>query len=79
METKEHEKSSVAAEPLRQTNSTKLLKPKSAVISLVLGVMTSLTTVALIACRLCLTKRRKHRGHGPYAHDPDYLVNGMYL
>nr|KAF7408923.1 hypothetical protein H0235_013775 [Vespula pensylvanica] len=79
LETKEHEKSSVVAEPLRQTNSTKLLKPKSAVISLVLGLITSLTTAALIACRLCLIKRRKHRGHGPYAHDPDYLVNGMYL
>ncbi|KAL2731404.1 Low-density lipoprotein receptor-related protein 11 [Vespula squamosa] len=76
---KEHERSSVVAEHLQQINENDNLRPKGAVISLALGLITTAITAALIACRLRIVKRRGHRGHGPYAHDPDYLVNGMYL
>ncbi|KAI4487867.1 hypothetical protein M0802_011755 [Mischocyttarus mexicanus] len=76
---KEHEKSAVIAEHLQQINEHDNLRPKGAVISLALGLITTAITAALIACRLRIVKRRGHRGHGPYAHDADYLVNGMYL
>ncbi|XP_046834129.1 uncharacterized protein LOC124430924 [Vespa crabro] len=76
---KEHEKSAVVAEYLQQTNDNDNLRPKGAIISLALGLITTAITAALIAYLLRRVKRRGHRGHGPYAHDPDYLVNGMYL
>ncbi|XP_043487622.1 uncharacterized protein LOC122514707 [Polistes fuscatus] len=77
---KEHEKSAaVVAEHLQQINDHDNLRPRGAVISLALGLITTAITAALIACRLRIVKRRGHRGHGPYAHDADYLVNGMYL
>lgn len=76
---KEREKGVVVAEHLQQTNVNENLRPKGAVISLALGLITTAITAALIAYRLRIVKRRGHRGHGPYAHDPDYLVNGMYL
>ncbi|KAK2581347.1 hypothetical protein KPH14_008114 [Odynerus spinipes] len=76
---KEHERSVVVAEHLKQINDNENLRPKGAVISLSLGLIATAITAALITCRLRVVKRRGHRGHGPYAHDADYLVNGMYL
>lgn len=76
---KEHEKSLVVAEHFQQINDNENLRPKGAVISLSLGLIATAITAALIACRLRVVKRRGHRGHGPFAHNADYLVNGMYL
>lgn len=76
---KERDRSIVIAEHLQQTSGNENLRPKGAVISLSLGLIATAITAALIACRLRVVKRRGHRGHGPYAHDADYLVNGMYL
>ena len=71
------------AEHLQQNNhkaSIDILRPKGAVISLALGLTATAIMAALIACRLRVVRRRGRRGgHGPYAHDADYLVNGMYL
>ena len=46
------------------------------------GVCVTALLVVLVGCRLKEVKRRvrRHRGAGKsYAHDADYLVNGMYL
>ena len=52
-------------------------RPKGAVISLALGLTVTAVMAVLIACRLRVVKRR---GRGrDFAHDADYLVNGMYL
>lgn len=70
------------AEHLQQNNhktNIDILRPKGAVISLALGLTATAIMAALIACRLRVVRRRGRRGHGPYAHDADYLVNGMYL
>ncbi|XP_046471893.1 uncharacterized protein [Neodiprion pinetum] len=64
---------------LQDSNEDRDLRPKGAVISLALGLTTTALMAALIACRLRMVRRRGRRGHGPYAHDADYLVNGMYL
>lgn len=56
-----------------------VLRPRGAVVSLSLGLIATAITIALIVCRLRVIKRRGRCGHGPYAHDADYLVNGMYL
>lgn len=54
--------------------------PKGAVVSLTLGLIATVIAVLLISCGFSVVKRRHRRcGHGPYAHDADYLVNGMYL
>ncbi|CAL4069485.1 unnamed protein product [Meganyctiphanes norvegica] len=53
-----------------------------AVLALALGVCVTALLVVLVGCRLRGVRRRlrKHRGgKSPYAHDADYLVNGMYL
>lgn len=53
-----------------------------AVLALTLGVCVTALLVVLVGCRLRGVRRRlrKHRGgKSPYAHDADYLVNGMYL
>ncbi|XP_015588825.1 uncharacterized protein LOC107264751 [Cephus cinctus] len=77
---KELEKSHMVAEHLQHINSdSKVLRPRGAVISLALGLTATAMMAALIACRLRVVRRRGRRGHGPYAHDADYLVNGMYL
>ncbi|XP_076659573.1 uncharacterized protein LOC143362935 [Halictus rubicundus] len=75
---KEHGKDIVMVEPLKQVNEIEILKPRGAVISLALGLTITAITATLIVCRLRVVRRRGKR-HGPYAHDPDYLVNGMYL
>ncbi|KAG7199573.1 hypothetical protein KM043_014180 [Ampulex compressa] len=78
--TREHRRSSsLIAEHIQQVNENDVLAPKGAVISLALGLTATAITAALIACRLRVVRRRGKRGHGPYAHDADYLVNGMYL
>ncbi|XP_076299466.1 uncharacterized protein LOC143218263 [Lasioglossum baleicum] len=75
---KEHGKDIVMVEPLRQVNEIIILRPRGAVISLALGLAITAITATLIVCRLRVVRRRGKR-HGPYAHDADYLVNGMYL
>ncbi|XP_015122110.1 titin isoform X1 [Diachasma alloeum] len=70
------------AEHLKQSNhrdSEEVLRPRGAVISLALGLTVTAIMAALIGCRLRVVRKRGRRGHGPYAHDADYLVNGMYL
>ncbi|XP_051165892.1 uncharacterized protein LOC127284490 [Leptopilina boulardi] len=77
---KETKKESLVAQHFRHNNSVnENLRPKGAVISLVLGLSVSAVMAILIACRLRVVRRRGRRGHEPYAHDADYLVNGMYL
>ncbi|CAK9824057.1 Low-density lipoprotein receptor-related protein 11 [Anthophora retusa] len=75
---REHGKNAVIAEHLKQANENEILRPRGAVISLALGLTITAITATLIACRLRVVRRRGRR-HGPYAHDADYLVNGMYL
>ncbi|XP_011638229.1 uncharacterized protein LOC105427930 [Pogonomyrmex barbatus] len=75
---KAHERTDVIAERL-QIIENDVLRPKGAVISLSLGLIATTITAALIVCRLRVVKRRGRCGHGPFAHDADYLVNGMYL
>lgn len=77
---KETKKESLVAQHFRHNNSVnENLRPKGAVISLVLGLSVSAVMAVLIACRLRVVRRRGRRGHEPFAHDADYLVNGMYL
>ena len=75
---KTREKSDIIAEHL-QIIENDVLRPKGAVVSLSLGLIATAITAALIVCRLRVVKRRARCGHGPFAHDADYLVNGMYL
>lgn len=75
---REHGRNALMAEHLKQPNENEILKPRGAVISLALGLTITAITATLIACRLRVVRRRGRR-HGPYAHDADYLVNGMYL
>jgi len=47
---------------------------------LIAGLCITGIMVVLVACRLRVVRRRLRRGgKSPYAHDADYLVNGMYL
>lgn len=75
---REHGRNTLMAEHLKQASESEGLRPRGAVISLALGLTITAITAALIACRLRVVRRRGRR-HGPYAHDADYLVNGMYL
>ncbi|KAF4521599.1 hypothetical protein B566_EDAN001319 [Ephemera danica] len=56
-------------------------KPGGAYLSLSVGLTVTALLVVLISCRLRVVRRRLRRGGGksPYAHDADFLVNGMYL
>ncbi|XP_069682976.1 uncharacterized protein [Periplaneta americana] len=55
-------------------------RPNGAILSLALGLCITGIMVVLIGCRLRVVRRRLRRGgKSPYAHDADYLVNGMYL
>ncbi|XP_044271677.1 uncharacterized protein LOC123015787 isoform X2 [Tribolium madens] len=49
-----------------------------AVLSLTLGLIITCVMALLIGCRLRV-RRRMRKGGKSYAHDADYLVNGMYL
>lgn len=60
-------------------DNNEILRPRGAVISLAVGLTVTAIMAALITCRLRVVRRRGRRGNGPYAHDADYLVNGMYL
>ncbi|KZC13521.1 Low-density lipoprotein receptor-related protein 11 [Dufourea novaeangliae] len=75
---REHGRNAIMAEHLKQANENEVLRPRGAVISLALGLIITAIAATLIACRLRVVRRRGRR-HGPYAHDADYLVNGMYL
>nr|XP_033321214.1 uncharacterized protein LOC117217604 [Megalopta genalis] len=75
---KEHGKDVLMVEHLKQVIGVEILRPRGAIISLALGLTITAITAILIVCRLRVVRRRGKR-HGPYAHDADYLVNGMYL
>ncbi|XP_063383877.1 LOW QUALITY PROTEIN: uncharacterized protein LOC134670115 [Cydia fagiglandana] len=53
--------------------------PPAAVLLLVLGVLMTAAMAVLAGCRARAARRRLRRGKSPFAHDADYLVNGMYL
>ncbi|XP_065155908.1 uncharacterized protein [Atheta coriaria] len=53
--------------------------PGGAVLSLSLGLVLTALMGILIGCRLRVVRRRLRRGGKSFAHDADYLVNGMYL
>lgn len=53
--------------------------PSGAILSLTLGMIITCIMAILIGCRLRVVRRRMRRGGKSYAHDADYLVNGMYL
>lgn len=86
---KSHEKHvhKTNAEHLKQNNNLDDLqdgeseRPGGAILSLTLGVTLTCVMAILVGCRLRMVKRRMMRrgGKSPYAHDADYLVNGMYL
>jgi hypothetical protein len=55
-------------------------RPGGAMLSLTLGVIISAALAILIGCRMRVVGRRLRRhGKAGYAHDADFLVNGMYL
>lgn len=57
-------------------------RPGGAVLSLTLGIIVTVALAMLVGCRANVVRRRG-RGRvgkaGGYAHDADFLVNGMYL
>ncbi|XP_066140943.1 uncharacterized protein [Euwallacea fornicatus] len=53
--------------------------PRGAILSLTLGLILTGVMAVLIGCRLRVVRRRLRKGGKGYAHDADYLVNGMYL
>ncbi|XP_045474452.1 uncharacterized protein LOC123680547 isoform X2 [Harmonia axyridis] len=53
--------------------------PGGAVLSLTLGLMITCIMAVMIVCRVRIVKRRTRKSGKGYAHDADYLVNGMYL
>lgn len=54
--------------------------PGGAVLSLALGIIVTAALALLIVFRIRAVGRRVRRiGKSPYAHDADFLVNGMYL
>uniref|UniRef100_T1HWP9 Uncharacterized protein n=1 Tax=Rhodnius prolixus TaxID=13249 RepID=T1HWP9_RHOPR len=54
--------------------------PNGAILSLSLGLCLTTFMVLIVGCRLRMVRRRMRRGGKlSYAHDADYLVNGMYL
>ncbi|XP_030759290.1 low-density lipoprotein receptor-related protein 11 isoform X2 [Sitophilus oryzae] len=53
--------------------------PRGAILSLTLGLIITAVMAILIGCRLRVVRRRLRKGGKGYAHDADYLVNGMYL
>lgn len=54
--------------------------PSGAILSLTLGMCVTGIMLLLVGCRMRMVRRRMRRGSkSPYAHDADFLVNGMYL
>uniref|UniRef100_A0A182PMC4 MANSC domain-containing protein n=1 Tax=Anopheles epiroticus TaxID=199890 RepID=A0A182PMC4_9DIPT len=55
-------------------------RPGGAMLSLTLGVLLTAAMGILLSCRMRVARRRIRRpGKSNYAHDADFLVNGMYL
>ncbi|XP_028132696.1 uncharacterized protein LOC114328120 isoform X2 [Diabrotica virgifera virgifera] len=52
---------------------------KGAVLSVSLGLIITFIMAVLIGCRLKVVRRRIRKNGKSYAHDADFLVNGMYL
>ncbi|VVC37854.1 Hypothetical protein CINCED_3A016074 [Cinara cedri] len=56
------------------------IMPNGAIISLVLGIMATSIMIIVIGCRLKVMRNRYRKGgKQSYAHDADFLINGMYL
>uniref|UniRef100_A0A182YGY1 Uncharacterized protein n=1 Tax=Anopheles stephensi TaxID=30069 RepID=A0A182YGY1_ANOST len=54
-------------------------RPGGAMLSLTLGVLLTAAMGILLSCRMRVARRRIRRpGKSSYAHDADFLVNGMY-
>ncbi|XP_017302736.1 low-density lipoprotein receptor-related protein 11-like [Diaphorina citri] len=54
--------------------------PSSAIIVFTCSLFLTVTLVILLCCRLKMIRRRLRKGgKSTYAHDADFLVNGMYL
>lgn len=54
--------------------------PSSAIIVFTCGLFLTVTLAILLCCRLKMIRRRLRKGgKSAYAHDADFLVNGMYL
>lgn len=53
--------------------------PSGAILSLTLGLIITCVMAVLIGCRLRVVRRKMRKCGKSYAHDADYLVNGMYL
>lgn len=46
----------------------------------VVGIIVTAALAVLVGCRATVIRRRARRGgKSQYAHDADFLVNGMYL
>ncbi|EEB18768.1 conserved hypothetical protein [Pediculus humanus corporis] len=55
-------------------------RPSGAILSLTLGMCITAIMITLVGCRLRVVRKRMRRnGKSPFAHDADFLVNGMYL
>lgn len=54
-------------------------RPGGAVVSLAFGVLITIGLVMVISCRTTAVRKRIRRSGKGYAHDADFLVNGMYL
>lgn len=77
-----HSRLEVNVEELQMGAREQDAQASGAVLALAMGVCITALLVVLVGCRLRGVKRRlrRHRGpRSPYAHDADYLVNGMYL
>ncbi|XP_050538081.1 uncharacterized protein LOC126903714 [Daktulosphaira vitifoliae] len=54
--------------------------PNGAFISLILGITATSIMIIVVTCRLRLLRNRSRKGiKHSYAHDADFLINGMYL
>lgn len=54
-------------------------RPSGAYVSLCFGILITIALLMVISCRTTTVRKRIRRGGKGYAHDADFLVNGMYL
>lgn len=54
-------------------------RPGGAYVSLCFGILITIGLLMVISCRSTTVRKRIRRGGKGYAHDADFLVNGMYL
>ncbi|RZF39367.1 hypothetical protein LSTR_LSTR000888 [Laodelphax striatellus] len=55
-------------------------RPSGAILSLTMGMCVTGIMIIIVGCRMRTVRRRMRRGgRSSYAHDADFLVNGMYL